>query len=221
MAQKTVTPGFRKIRTQISAQASSTGKSPLKYMGRLADFVAGVNLSIRAKILVALCIVIILMGTTNIVSMLQVLRYSRQYDAIIINITTANSISGSVKPNIDNEMWKIVSGNIEFSDGKQYEIIANVDAKVRWMMANTDSQRAKVKLDLVLRTLQSLKRSVDQMGDKIVHNSTAAENEAVLEEIRFATSVLDEVVQNYVLYEVNRTEGQYQVMREGFVRWQI
>jgi two-component system sensor histidine kinase YesM len=59
------------------------------------------------------------------------------------------------------------------------------------------------------------------MGDKIAHNSTATENEAVLENIRFATSVMEEVVQNYVLYEVNRTEGQYQVMREGYVRWQI
>jgi two-component system sensor histidine kinase YesM len=59
------------------------------------------------------------------------------------------------------------------------------------------------------------------MGSKIAHNSTATENEAVLENIRFATSVMEEVVQNYVLYEVHRTEGQYQVMREGFVRWQI
>ena len=221
MAQKTAAPGFRQFLTRISAQASSTSKSPLKYLGRLADFLAGVNLSIRAKILVSLCIVIFLMGTTNVVSMLQVLSYSRQYDAIITNITTANSISGSIKPDIDNEMWKIVSGKVKFSEGKQYEIIDNVNTKVRWMMENTDSQRAKVKLDLILRTLQSLKEYVDQMGDKIAHNSTAAENEAVLENIRFATSVMEEVVQDYVLYEVHRTEGQYQVMREGFVRWQI
>ncbi len=219
MTQKIVTPGSRHVLTRISAQARRTSRSPLKYMGRLADSIASVNLSIRAKILISLCIVILLMGITNVVSMLQVLNYSRQYDAIITNITTANSISGSVKPDIDNEMWKIVSGKIEFSDGKQYEIIANVDTQVRWMMANTDSQRAKVKLDLILRTLQSLEGYVDQMGDKISHNSTATENEAVLEKIRFATSVMNEVVQDYVLYEVNRTEGQYQVMSEGFDRW--
>jgi two-component system sensor histidine kinase YesM len=221
VSQKTVTPDFRQWLTRLSTQASSAGKSPLKYFGRLSDFMAGVNLSIRTKILLALCIVIFLMGTTNVVSMLQVLSYSRQYDAIITNITTANSISGSIKLDIDNEMWKIVSGKVKFSDGKQYEIIDSVNTKVRWMMENTDSQRSRVKLDLILRTLQSLKEYVDQMGDKIAHNSTAAENEAVLENIRFATSVLEEVVQNYVLYEVHRTEGQYQVMRESFVRWQI
>jgi two-component system sensor histidine kinase YesM len=161
------------------------------------------------------------MGTTNVVSMIQVLSYSRQYDAIITNITTANSISGSIKLDIDNEMWKIVSGKIKFSEGRQYEIMDNVNTKVRWMMANTDSPRARVKLDLILRTLQSLEFYVDQMGDKIANHSTAAENEIELENIRFVTSVMEEVVQDYVLYEVQRTEDQYQVMREGFVRWQV
>jgi len=123
MTQKAVTPGVRKILNRLSAQASSTSKSPLNYVRRLADFSAGINLSIRAKILAALCIVILLMGTTNVVSMLQVLSYSRQYDAIITNITTANGISGSVKPDIDNEMWKIVAGKVAFSDGNQYEIL--------------------------------------------------------------------------------------------------
>ncbi|CAG1011434.1 two-component system, sensor histidine kinase YesM [Anaerolineales bacterium] len=221
MTQKTILPGFRQFLLRISAEAGSGSKSPLRFFGRLADIIAGVNLSIRTKILVSLCVVILLMGATNVVSMLQVLNYSRQYDAIITNITTANSISGSIKPDIDNEMWKIVAGKEKFSEGKQYQIIDNVNTKVRWMMENTDSKRAKVKLDLILRTLQSLEGYVDQMGDKIAQNSTAAENEAILENIRFATSVMEEVVQNYVLYEVHRTEDQYQLMRESFVRWQI
>jgi two-component system, sensor histidine kinase YesM len=221
VTQKIVSPGFRQFLTRMGGQASSSSNFPLKYLRRLADFLAGVNLSIRTKILASLVIVIFLMGTTNVVSMLQVLRYSRQYDAIITNITTANSISGTIKPDIDNEMWKIVAGKIDFSEGKQYEILDNVNTKVRWMMDNTDSKRSRVKLDLILRTSQSLEKYVDLMGEKIAHNSTAAENEVVLENIRFATSVMEEVVQNYVLYEVHRTEGQYQVMRESFVRWQV
>jgi two-component system, sensor histidine kinase YesM len=221
VTQKAATPVFRDLLSRISTQASASRSLPLRSLRWLAEFMAGTNLSIRAKILASLCVVIFLMGITNVVSMLQVLSYSRQYDAIITNITTANSISGTLKAQIDTEMWKIVAGKISFSEGKQYEILDGADTKIRWMMDNTDSQRARVKLDLVLRTLQTLHEYVDQMGDKIVHSSTAAENEAVLEDIRFATSVMEEVIQNYVLYEVNRTESQYQVMREGFARWQI
>jgi two-component system sensor histidine kinase YesM len=221
VTQKTATPGFRQFLNRISTQASSTGKLPIRSLGWLAERMAGVNLSIRAKILISLCVVIFFMGATNVVSMLQVLSYSRQYDAIITNITTANSISGSLKADIDNEMWKIVSGKITFTEGRQYEILDAANTKVRWMMDNTDSHRARIKLELVLRTLQSLREGVDQMGDAIAHNSTASENEAILEKIRFVTSVMEEVIQDYVLYEVNRTEGQYQAMREGFARWQI
>ena len=221
MTQKTAAPGFRRLLSQLGVSANLAGKTPLRYFARLADRVGGINLSIRIKILLALCVVILLMGTTNVVSMLQVLSYSRQYDAIITNITTANSISGSIKPEIDSEMWKIVAGEVKFSEGRQYEILDNVNSKVHWMMENTHSERAQVKLDLILRTLDSLRGYVDQMGNLIAHNSTATENEAILQKIYFATSVMDEVVQNYVLYEVNRTDGQYQTMREGYVRWQI
>lgn len=221
MTQKTGTQGLRKFLNRIGAQADSTSKLPLRSFGWLTDLFAVANLSIRAKILISLCVVIFLMGATNVVSMLQVLSYSRQYDAIITNITTANSISGSLKAEIDNEMWRIVSGKVKFSEGNQYEILDGATEKVQWMMANTDSHRARVKMELILRTLQSLREYVDEMGNAIAQNSTATENEAILDNIRFATSVMEEVIQNYVLYEVNRTDGQYQVMREGFARWQV
>ena len=35
------------------------------------------------------------------------------------------------------------------------------------------------------------------------------------------TGVVENVVQDYVLFEVNRTNGQYQQMRAGFVVWEI
>ena len=124
MSRKALDHRFQAISDQGKpGKPAQQGKLLSRYIGRLVDFLAGINLSIRAKILLSLCIVILLMGTTNVVLMLQVLNYSRQYDAIITNITTANSISGNIKPDIDNEMWKIVAGKIEFTDGKQYEII--------------------------------------------------------------------------------------------------
>jgi two-component system, sensor histidine kinase YesM len=221
VVQKTASPDNQKFLARVNAEIKLTKKSLLEFFGQLTDFIGGINLSIRAKILASLCIVIFLMGITNVFSMLQVLSYSRQYDAIITNITTANSISGSLKLDVDNEMWKVVAGKIQFSDGKQYEIIDNVNNKLSEMMENTDSHRSMVKLDLIRRTMQSLTRYVDQMGDKIANTSTAAENEAVLENIRFATSVMEEVIQDYVLYEVHRMEGQYAVMRESFSRWQV
>jgi two-component system sensor histidine kinase YesM len=199
----------------------SSSRSPLKYLRRLADFVADVNLSIRAKILVSLCIVILIMGSINIFLVVQVLSYSRQYDAIINNVTTANSITGTIKPDIDTEMWKIVSGKTDFDQGRQYELIDGVNDKLHLMMANTDSPRARIKLEAIRRTMETLTEYVDLMGVQIENGATAEDNEALLENIHFTTSVVEEVVQDYALFEVRRTESQYREIREGFIRWEI
>jgi two-component system, sensor histidine kinase YesM len=221
MIRTAFTIDFKQFVTRLRSEVHSTGKTPLKYIGHVVDFLAGINLSIRTKILLSLCIVILLMATTNAVLILQALSYSRQYDAIITNITTANSISGHIKTDIDTEMWKIVAGKTDFRLGKQYEIIGDVETKLRWMMANTDSPKARIKLEGIHRTMQTLTHTVDMMGEQIQHNSTAAENEAALENVRFVSGVVEEVVQDYALFEVQRTNTQYQQMREGFARWEL
>ena len=221
MSGKAFTEGYEAFKARLRASTKATSKTPLKYVGRLADLFAGVNLSIRAKILLSLSVVILIMGTTNVILVLQVLNFNRQYDAIINNITTANSITGTIKTDIDTEMWKVVSGKVGFKEGAQYDIINAVNAKLNLMVANTDSQKARIKLEGIHRTMLTLTEYVDRMGTQISQRSTAAENEALLEEIRFASSVVEEVVQNYALFEVHRTETQYQIMREGFLRWEV
>jgi two-component system sensor histidine kinase YesM len=204
----------------MGLQAGAAGSTPLRYLGRGIDFFAGINLSIRAKILVSLCIVILLMGTTNALLMWQVLNVSRQYDGIITNIATANSISG-IKSDIDGEMWKIVAGENGFNEGKQYQIINNATTKLRLMMDNTDSPRARIKMDVILRSMETLHQDIDRMGEQIAHGSTSDQNQQVLENIRFVSGVVEGVVQDYELFEVQRTETQYQEMRDGLSRWVV
>jgi two-component system, sensor histidine kinase YesM len=189
-------------------------------IGRVADHYPRLHLSIRAKILLSLSFVILLMGAINALLLLQALTVSRQYDAIITNIATANSIS-SVKADIDAAMWRIVAGNARVADGTQYAVINDVNFKVRQMQDNTDSPRAKTKLDVIHRAMQTLTATVDRMGDQVDRGSTAATNEALLEDVRFDSSVVEDLVHDYALFEVQRTEQQYQQIREGLSRWAI
>lgn len=179
------------------------------------------HLTVRAKILLSLGFVILIMSVTNVMLVVQVMHYSRQYDAIIANITAANSISGQLKSDIDTEMWRIVAGKVEFAEGRQYDIIKEANAQLRHMMENTDSPRARIKLEGILRTMQSLTQEVNRMGYQIAAGSSTSQNESVLEDIRFITGVLEEVAQDYALFEVQRTGTQYQQMREAFARLEI
>jgi two-component system sensor histidine kinase YesM len=220
MVRKSAAAGFRVFFTRIGTSFSQKGTTSFRYIRTMGDLFSRLNLSIRAKILLALLVVIFIMGSTNALLVAQVLTYSRQYDDIISNITTANSITGTIKPDIDNEMYMVVAGKVNFNEGTQYQIIDDVNSKLAMMVANTDSQQAKMKLEVVRRTMETLKEYIDRMGLQVQQNSTAADNSAMLDNIRFASSVVEQVVQDYALFEVDRTKNQYQSMREGFVRWE-
>ena len=185
-------------------------------MDKVINFFAGIALSIRAKIMISFFTVIFLMVAVNTVMILNVLRFNRQYDAIITNITTANTLSGFIKPAIDTEMWNIVAGKTEFKDGKQYEIIAQANAQIESMIANTDSDKSKIKLEVVHRTMDTLTKYVDKMGLQIEQGSRVADNELVLDNIRGVSDVVEESIQEYMLFEVNQAEQQYKQNRARF-----
>lgn len=212
---------FKHALIKLRLEANSVSQSSRKYLKRFGDSIARINLSIRVKILLSLCIVILLMGSTNAVLMFQMVNYSRQYDAMINNITTANSINGYIKPAIDTEMWNIVAGKIEFAQGKQYDIINGVNTKLQWMTDHAASAESKLKLEVINRTMKTLTHYVDVMGQHIASGSTVAENEAVLDNIRGVSSVIEGVVQDYVLFEVNQADQQYRVMSQGFSQWEV
>ena len=178
MFRKTIATDFVDWGINIPRQTMS------RSMGGVAHFLAGLNLSIRAKILLSLGIVILLMGLTNIVLMFQMWNYSRQYDAMMNNITTANSINGHIKTDIDTEMWNIVAGKTQFAQGKQYDLISGVNNKLLWMTDHAVSAGSKLKLEVISRTMKTLTHYVDVMGEQIAQGSTVAQNEAVLENIR-------------------------------------
>jgi two-component system, sensor histidine kinase YesM len=194
---------------------------PFRAIRRLADGLAALNFSIRIKILLSLGIVILMLGMTNAVLLWQMLDYSHRYDAIINNIMTANSINGYIKPAIDTEMWNIVAGKTEFVGGRQYDIIADVDDKLRSMSLGATSDEARIKVEIIMRTMKTLTHYVDLMGAQMAHGSRVAENEAVLENIRGVSAVVEDVVEEYVLFEVNQAARQYQIMHDGLERWEV
>lgn len=190
-----------------------------KYMGGIIDYVGGINLSIRSKILLSFFVVIFVMSLVDAILIVQVLRFNTQYEAIITNITTANSINGYIKPAIDTEMWNVVAGKTEFNNGRQYQIIDRVNSQIVWMMANTDSEKGRVKLEVILRTMETLTRYVDRMGEQIAANSSVAQNEQVLENIRGVSDLIDDLVEDYMLFEVNRAELNYRDAQTHLTQW--
>lgn len=196
-------------------------ESTSKLMDKFITLFAGIRFSLRTKILFSFFAVILLLSAMNIFLMLEVLRFNRQYDAIISNITTANSINGYIKPSIDTEMWNIVSGKTEFDQGDQYQIIRQANSQIESMMANTESDKSRIKLDVIHRTMNTLTHYVDKMGQEIEMGSRVAEHERVLEDIRGVSEVVEESVQDYMLFEVNQAELRHKENQARFTNLSI
>jgi two-component system sensor histidine kinase YesM len=190
-------------------------------MDKMINFFSEITLSIRAKILISFFTVIFLMVAVNTMMILNVMMFNRQYDVIITNITTANNLNGFIKPAIDTEMWNIVAGKTEFEDGKQYEIIDQANTQIESMIENTNSDKSKIKLDVIHRTMNTLTSYVDKMGMQIEQGSRVADNELVLDNIRGVSDVVEESIQDYMLFEVNQAEQQYKQNQARFNRLAI
>ena len=201
-------------------ELTADGSQP-HYLNRFIEGFSRINISLRSKILLSFFIVLLLLVATNTMMILQVLRINHVYDDMITNITTANNILAYIKPEIDTEMWDIVAGKKEFSEGNQYQIIGQVNDQIETLYANANTDKSRIKLEVIRRTLATLTSYVDKMGEQIEQGSLVSENELVLDNIRGVSDVVQGTVQDYMLFEVEQAEQQHIANQTRLNRWLI
>lgn len=196
-----------------------TSFSKLLRKFKLIDWVMSANLYTRSKIIIAFIIVIFMMGSLNVIMLQRFLKYSQQYNTIVSNITNANSINGIVKTRIDSEMWDIVAGKIKFEEGEQYDIIDGINTNIQSIMKTVSTAENRTRLDVTLRTMKTLTRYVDQMGEQIKSKRPVADNEKVLEEIRGVSSLVEDNIQEFILYELQEADVINSEIQRNINRW--
>lgn len=192
-----------------------------EFYNKIMRFIPSLNITIRSKIIISFAVVILMMGCLNIVLMFSSLKYNDQYNTIVTNITEANSINGVVKKSIDSEMYNIIAGKIDFEDGKQYEILNKVNDNIMKIMQTVSSKESRMRLDVTLRTMKTLKHYVDEVGKQIKQKAKVAENEKVLENIRQVSSLVEKDIQEFILYELKSCETVKQQIQTSVNDWVI
>ncbi len=180
---------------------------------------SGVRLSIRVKLLLAFFTIILMIGSLNALLVARALNYKSQYDALISNITIANNITDSIKPTIDTALWDVVKGKVAFDQGQQYQILADVNDKIAQMRATTDSDEGRMKLEVIRRTIGTLTYYINDLGAQMKKGSSYDENTRALDNIRNISSLVQESFQEYMVFEVHRTEIKYHETQTSFMQW--
>lgn len=147
-------------------------------------------------------LIIIIMIIPTVYSISVTRRHTRQYDQIITNVSRANRINQIVKVDISNEIWEIVAGFKEFKDGSQYEILDTITTGFSDMMKSTEVEENRRLVEVAFRTESTLEKYVDMLGEQMASNAPVSENEQVLEEIRGCASLLNDILQEFIVAEI-------------------
>jgi len=177
------------------------------------------KISIRERIVVSFVIIIIIMGTLNLTTILKSKSYSNEYDKIVSEIAMMNSLNDYTKTNIDLTMGQIVAGVIKFEDGNQYKVIKNAKDKINHLLKGAVYTEKAGQLEVALRTLDTLTTYVDKLRIQIKEKSTVSSNQEILEDIRGVTSLLEDVIKEFILYELKTCEQLNNKMQKSFNIW--
>ncbi len=129
--------------------------------------------------------------------------HSRQYDTIITNVSLANKINAYTKNSITAELWNIVSGRKTFSRGTQYVILNNIQNGIEQLQESTNTAEGKTRLSVAERTCLTLRKHIAELGIQIENGSTVQKNEESLDDIRSIAALLSEILQEYIIIEID------------------
>lgn len=125
-----------------------------------------------------------------------------QYEGIIENVYSANSLSSRLKGDIYTTMWYVVSGKAKFEDNSQYELIDGIKESLDRLDKNANSEENSYLIQVARNTLETVEDYVDKIGENITYSRPVRENEKILGEISSVSDLLYDVIQKFVAAEM-------------------
>ena len=158
--------------------------------------------SIRKIIQTSYVIIIILMVIPPIISLASSWFQTLRYDRIITNVSRTNRLNQIVKTDISNEIWDIVAGNKEFTEGNQYDIIEEINSNLDEIFQNTQLIESRQMLEVAGRAMNTLTKYVDILGSQMENDFPVTENMKILDEIRGVAGLVLEILQDFIVLEI-------------------
>ena len=128
--------------------------------------------------------------------------HTKQYDDIITNVSNANRINQIAKTDVPNWLWEIVCGKKSFDENPPYEMILTIFDGISDMQAHTKSYDNKQKLEVAYRACTTLDNNIKMLENQMRGGSSVTANETSLDEIRTITALFSDIMQDFILSEI-------------------
>jgi two-component system sensor histidine kinase YesM len=186
-----------------------------RFLDRLKSFIisAGIIKTIKTSHIV----IIFLLLVPLILSMAVTLFNTVSYDRLISNVDKTNRLNQIVKTEIINELWDIVAGNKLFGNGEQYRIINRISYQIEDIMSTTSETQNRRFLEVANRALDTLTRYVNRLGSQMENNYPVIENERMLDEIRGVSTLISEILQDFIVIEIESAAAANRILKQRAV----
>ena len=154
------------------------------------------DLSLRKRIIFVFLVILLLLATINCVQIYLFLGYVRQYNAMMETIKLTNSINGSLKQMLDEEIRDIAYGKVLFENGTQYDHLNNMYHNLDKIEQDDKNSQFTKEISEVRQTLTTTTEYIDKLGEQIQENAPADTRNITYEYITILTDLIDEKVQS-------------------------
>ena len=172
-----------------------------------------ISASIIKTIKTSHIVIILLLLIPLLLSMMLTLFNTISYDRLITNVEKTNRLNQIVKTEISNELWDIVAGNKAFSAGSQYRIINDIKNRIMDIMSTTRELKNRQLLEVADRSMNTLSRYVDRLGSQMDRQYPVIENERMLDEIRGVSALVSDILQDFIVLEIESAAQQSQYIK--------
>lgn len=172
------------------------------------------RLSIRTKMLLLSVVIALPFITLTVYLLFSMANYSKTYDSIVSNLTIANNYNLNFKEEMDESLYKLVVGYVDFDtiaeDEKlkdPYALIDELSNEFTKLMKITTETESKVWLESLLRNIDTLEKRVQDIEANARSGGKYNENiEELDNNIYILTELIQDDIQYYIYYQTRSME---------------
>ena len=175
------------------------------------------NRSLRKTLLLTYVFLLFITLIPSIYSVVVFQIHTKQYSQIISNVGTANRISSIAKNDLPAELWNIICGKKEIETADHNKMLDDINSGLLLMLITNKNDESRGKLEVANRAYTTLRRNVDMLISQMQSGSLVTQNEATLDEIRTITSLFSDLMQDFIVTEIDYADQTNQSLRNTSV----
>ena len=166
------------------------------------------NYSIKQKLLTLVWAAVLPLLLVTLFLIYSLLDYSKTYDAIVENLTIANDYNISFKESMDESLYKLVVGYVDFDSidedetlSNPYSLINELRGDASTLLDRVDSD-SNIWLQSLLRNVDTLENRINDIRDNLEKGDSYDANIQMLnDDIYILTDLIQDDIQYFIYYQ--------------------